>query len=540
MSRKSQLLTTRIVSVLVASMVTMGLSGQMPAKRPTLVVGIMVDGLSLDNLDLLKGYFGNGGLMRLLNEGITVTDVDYGSQLDAASATAVVFTGSSPAVNGIADETVYDRTSRRVVPFFLDNSTIGNYTDETLSPKALNVSTIGDEIRISSGGLGHIHSIAPSPAQALVMGSHAGNSAFWINDITGKWATSTHYKDVPTAIQSRNHRMPLENRLDTMAWSSLLKPEEYPDMPSYKKLFSFRHTFYRNDPDRYRRFKASPLVNREITELASDYIRSMNLGKGENIDMINIAYTVSPYLYGKDSDTRMELMDSYIRLDKEIESLFKSIDVRGPGMNNTLVFLAGTPATITCRREDEKWALTSGEFSPRRAISLLNMYLIAIHGNGDWVVGFHDNQFFLNHDLIKTRDKDLRSIRHDAADFIKRMAGITEAYSLDDIIDGKNADTQSTPRRNINIETAGDVFASILPGWEVIDDGTTAPDPNSYPMSQRVVAPFAPAFILTPALAPQTISSPVDARAIAPTITSILRIRSPNSAQKAPLRIKAK
>ncbi len=120
------------------------------------------------------------------------------------------------------------------------------------------------------------------------------------------------------------------------------------------------------------------------------------------------------------------------------------------------------------------------------------------------------------------------------------MAGITEAYSLDDIIDGKNADTQSTPRRNINIETAGDVFASILPGWEVIDDGTTAPDPNSYPMSQRVVAPFAPAFILTPALAPQTISSPVDARAIAPTITSILRIRSPNSAQKAPLRLKAK
>lgn len=540
MSRKKQLLTSRLVSVLVASMVTMTVSGQMPSRRPSLVVGIVVDGLSLDQINLLKGYFGEGGFKRLMNSGVTVTDIDYGSVLDPGAATAVIYTGASPAINGVSGETVYDRTIRRQVPFFLDDSTIGNFTDETMSPKELRVSTIGDELRIATGGLGHVYAIAPRPAQALVMASNAGNSGFWINDVTGKWATSTYYKDVPTAIMQRNHREPLDIRLDTMAWTSVLKAEQYPDMPSYKKLFSFRHTFYRAEPDRISRFKESPLVNSEVTTVAGDYIKTMNLGKGENIDMLNLAFTVTPYLYGKDNDSRMELMDSYLRLDRELETLFRSIDVSGPGMNNTLVFLAGTPASANTRREDDRWALSSGEFSPRKAISLLNMYLIALHGNGEWVIGFDKNRFFLNHDLIKKRDKNLKQIRVDASEFLNRMAGVAEAVSIDDILSDKASETVIIPRRNICIDTAGDIYTFVLPGWEIVDDGTVSPNKINYPASQRIVAPVAPAFIMAPSLEAQQITTPVDARVIAPTITSILRIRSPNGALLPPLRLNVK
>lgn len=540
MSRKKQLLTSRLVSVLVASMVTMTISGQMPSKRPSLVVGIVVDGLSLDQINLLKGYFGEGGFKRLMNSGVTVTDIDYGSVLDPGAATAVIYTGASPAINGVSGETVYNRAIRRSVPFFLDDSTIGNFTDETMSPKELRVSTIGDELRMATGGLGHVYAIAPRQTQALVMASNAGNSGFWINDVTGKWATSTYYKDVPTSIMQRNHREPLDIRLDTMAWTSVMKAEQYPDMPSYKKLFSFRHTFYRAEPDRISRFKDSPLVNREVTSVAGDYIKTMNLGKGENIDMLNLAFTVTPYLYGPDDDSRMELMDSYLRLDRELETLFKSIDTSGPGMNNTLVFLAGTPASANTRREDDRWALSSGEFSPRKAISLLNMYLIALHGNGEWVIGFDNNRFFLNHDLIKDRDKSLSQIRSDAAEFLNRMAGIAEAVSLDDILAGKTSETVIIPRRNICIDTAGDIYVFVLPGWEIVDDGTVSPNRINYPASQRIVAPVAPAFIMAPSLEAHQITTPVDARVIAPTITSILRIRSPNGALLPPLRLNMK
>lgn len=531
-------LSGRIATLLLASVVTMALSGQSAPRRPQLVVGIVVDGLSLDQIELLREYFGKDGFNRLLSEGVTLTDVDYGSVLDPAAATALLYSGASPSVSGVDGETVFNRDTRRTSLLLDDSSTIGNFTNETLSPRAMRVSTIGDEIRIATGGLGHVYSIAPVASQAIVMTGHNGNSGFWINDVNGKWATTTFYKDVPTAIQGRNHRESLDMRLDTMAWSNSIPVEKYPDMPPYKKLFNFRHSFLRNDPQRITRFKHTPLVNGEVTDVAGEYIKSMNLGKGENIDMLNLSYTLSPYLYSNDADTRMEQMDSYLRLDRQLARLFKAIDTSGPGMNNTLVFMTGTPAPAKRRKDDEKWDIAAGEFSPRRAIALLNMYLISQYGNGEWVIGFHRNQFFLNHQLISERDKDLKQMRGDAAGFLSKMSGIAEAYTLDDVIDGRAAETSVVPRRNINSETAGDIFAAIMPGWEITDDGSNNPAATEYPVTQRLTSAVSPAFLLAPSLLqPQIITTPVDARIIAPTVSSILRIRSPNAAMLPPLRL---
>ena len=536
--KKRSILSSRIAGLLVASVVTMALSGQTAPKRPSLVVGIVVDGLSLDQIELLKEYFGTDGIRRLLNEGVTITDVDYGSVLDPTAATALIYTGASPSVSGIDAETIFDRDTRRTSLTLSDPSTIGNFTTETLSPRVMRVSTIGDELRIATGGLGHVYTISPAASQAIVMTGHNGNSGFWINDVNGKWATTTFYKDVPTAIQSRNHRESLDMRLDTMAWSNSMAVGKYPDMPSYKKLFNFRHSFQRNDPQRISKFKHTPLANGEVTDIAGEYLRSMNMGRGENIDMLNLSMTVSPYLYSNDPDVRMEQMDSYLRLDRQLAGLFKAIDTSGPGMNNTLVFITGTPAPAKRRKDDEKWDIAAGEFSPRRAIALLNMYLIARHGNGEWVIGFHNNQFFLNQNLITERDKNLQEMRRDAADFLSRMSGIAEAYTLDDVVAGKAVETTVVPRRNINTETAGDIFAAIMPGWDITDDGSANPQNGDYPVTQRLTAAVSPAFILAPTLLqPQIITTPVDARVIAPTVSSILRIRSPNAAMLPPLRL---
>ena len=536
--KKRSILSSRIAGLLVASVVTMALSGQTAPKRPSLVVGIVVDGLSLGQIELLKEYFGTDGIRRLLNEGVTITDVDYGSVLDPTAATALIYTGASPSVSGIDAETIFDRDTRRTSLTLSDPSTIGNFTTETLSPRVMRVSTIGDELRIATGGLGHVYTISPAASQAIVMTGHNGNSGFWINDVNGKWATTTFYKDVPTAIQSRNHRESLDMRLDTMAWSNSMAVGKYPDMPSYKKLFNFRHSFQRNDPQRISKFKHTPLANGEVTDIAGEYLRSMNMGRGENIDMLNLSMTVSPYLYSNDPDVRMEQMDSYLRLDRQLAGLFKAIDTSGPGMNNTLVFITGTPAPAKRRKDDEKWDIAAGEFSPRRAIALLNMYLIARHGNGEWVIGFHNNQFFLNQNLITERDKNLQEMRRDAADFLSRMSGIAEAYTLDDVVAGKAVETTVVPRRNINTETAGDIFAAIMPGWDITDDGSANPQNGDYPVTQRLTAAVSPAFLLAPTLLqPQIITTPVDARVIAPTVSSILRIRSPNAAMLPPLRL---
>ena len=68
-------------------MVTLSVAAQAPSPRPKLVVGIVIDGLREDYLDLLKGYFGENGFKLLMRDGVMLDNVNYGTALDA-SATA--------------------------------------------------------------------------------------------------------------------------------------------------------------------------------------------------------------------------------------------------------------------------------------------------------------------------------------------------------------------------------------------------------------------------------------------------------------------
>ena len=172
--KKRQQITSSVAGLLVAAFSAITVTAQtatpqQPGKRPALVVGIVVEGLSMDYLELLRSQFPEGGFRRLMEHGVTITDLDYGTPLDGAAASAMIFTGASPAVNGIPAATIYDSETRRPAPVLLDPATIGNFTDETLSPKSLTASTLADELRIDGGGLGYVYAIAPDATQSIVL-----------------------------------------------------------------------------------------------------------------------------------------------------------------------------------------------------------------------------------------------------------------------------------------------------------------------------------------------------------------------------------
>ncbi|MCM1109665.1 MAG: alkaline phosphatase family protein [Clostridium sp.] len=515
----------RIACSLVAAFVAAGLSAQGIPSRPQLVVGIMVDGLNADYLRLLKGYFSDDGFKRLLDNGVVFTDIDYGDNIDATAATAIAMTGAAPSVNGIPSRYVYDQESRRTHNIF---GSAAKPNSDSFTPASLLVSTIGDEIRIDAAGTGYVYSIAPDAERAILMAGHAGNSAVWINELTEKWASSPYYKEMPQTTVVRNINRPLSMELDTISWTPLIDPGEYPDIPAHKKLYPFRHVFQRADKNRTNAFIASPMANRSVTDLATEYISTLNLGKRGVTDMLGLGYTVVPYPYTRDADNRVETLDSYLRLDRDLARLFRAID-NGPGRENTLVFVAGTPAPATSRRDDEKWGIPYGEFSAKRAISLLNMYLIALHGNGEWVSGYHDRQFYLNHAQIKSANLPLRQIREESAEFLARMSGVSEVHTIDEIAGGTAGDNAASLKRNTSLKHAGDLMVSINPGWESVDD-----DFQTDSRVARSAYTPAPLIILAPGLEPKTTTTRTDARTIAPTVSRLIRIRAPNGAALSP------
>lgn len=537
-------INVRIACALVASMVSIGATAASArakaiAPRPTLVVGIFVEGLSAEYVDLLRSNFVAGGFNRLISDGITVRNVDYGPGIDATAATAMLVSGAAPAVNGIPSATVWDIASKREYPVLLDAESAGSYTEQQLTPAPLLVSTLSDEVRISYGGLGQVHSISSDPQIAVILAGHAGNSGYWISDITGKWTTSKHFRETPAPISRRNVGLTLVSRLDTMAWEPILPLDRYPDLPDYKKLYPFRHTFPSRDVNRIKAFKASAIGNSEIARTAVDCITSLSLGSRNATDMLSISADVSPYLYGRDADNRIETMDAYVRLDRDIASIIQAIE-QGPGMAKTLLFVAGTPAPSGSKRDDEKWSIPTGRFSPRKAVSLLNLYLMALHGNGEWVCGYHNGFFYLNRTLIKDRGMSDADLRRESAEFLARMSGVSDVYTIDDILARRAGDNPSALQRNISAVHAGDLLVMINPGWEVTDGEefeTPADEDATRLPVVRWQASTSPVYILSPQIEASEIVESVDARTIAPTVARILRIRSPNAASLPPLSI---
>ena len=117
LQNKEYRLTRRLLLSTLASAVTsIAISAQTPPKKPQLVVGIVVEGLQSEYLDLLDQYFCDGGFKRLLRDGAVIDNIEYGPGADAAAATAMIYTGTGPAVNGISASTVYDAARQTTYP----------------------------------------------------------------------------------------------------------------------------------------------------------------------------------------------------------------------------------------------------------------------------------------------------------------------------------------------------------------------------------------------------------------------------------------
>ena len=499
--------------------------------RPKLVVGIMVDQLRTDYIDFLSSRFGKEGFNLLKDRGLYLKNVDFNvKDLDIVSSTAIVYTGNYASASGIPADKVFDSASKYPMPILHDPATIGNFTNETYSPGALRVSTLSDEIAVDGVGLGAVYSIAPDPMQAIIMAGHGGSSAFWISDENGKWATTTFYKEVPNVISQRNYRTPLAERLDTMVWTPSKPLDSYDGVPAQKKYFPFRHTFPKKNSDRFADYKESALVNTEVTDIAIDYIKSLQLGqRGDVIDMLNVGYTVAPYKHGVDSDMRLEMQDSYLRLDSQLERLLKAVN-ESVGLDNALIFLVSTGYFDESAEDEARYRIPTGTFSTKRAVSLLNSYLSAKHGNDQYVDGSFRNMIYLDHATIERHGLDIADVRRDARDFVVMMSGVADVKSISDIV-GETTPELRRIGRGIDPKLAGDLRLEFAPGWTINDDVRLP----VLKWQVREGNPATPAFLMGPGVPAKVESGEVNATAIAPTLSSVMRIRSPNGAFDKPI-----
>jgi hypothetical protein len=517
----------KILSSLVAFFSITTLFAQTPSGEiPKLVVGITIDQFRGDYLEIFRHKFGNGGFNRLLNKGLVYSNIYYNfPNLNKASAITTIFTGVNPSYHGIMAENRYIVESNREVSSFFDDNYPGNSTAEKLSPLSIKVSTIADELKVASGGQSDIFAFAPDASQAFASGGHAASGAFWIEDVNGKWATSTFYKTKQPLIDQYNRStQSLSIAIGSITWRPAIDVNQYNAFPYTRNRYSFQHYFGVEKRDNIRLFKQSPYVNKEVNDMAVKLLESELLGKRMNPDFLALTFYAGNYEKALDKNYSVEIQDTYYRLDQELERLLNAIDA-SVGLKNTLIFVVPTGYFNEQEIIPEGVVTSGGDFYPERSQALLNMYLMALYGREQWIKKYYDKQFFFDRKLLEDKNIDLREFQQKAAEFLVHSAGIQDVITSYQMLHGAyNQDVQYY-RNGYYKGVSGDLFLRLQPGWQVID---TQSDQNE---RVRINAVIAPVIFFGSDINPRRIERTVDATEIAPSVAYRLRIRAPNAAE---------
>ncbi|ULB33851.1 MULTISPECIES: alkaline phosphatase family protein [Proteiniphilum] len=517
----------KVLSSLVAFFSITALFAQNPSGDvPKLVVGITIDQLRGDYLEIFKKTFGNKGFQRLLNNGLVYSNIYYDfPNLDKASAITTIYTGANPSNHGITGEKKYSTATNSEISSFFDNNYLGNFTTDKMSPLPIKVSTIADELKIASGGQSDIFAFAPDASQAMASGGHAANGAYWIEDITGKWATSTFYNNrQPVVDQHNRSAQSLSNTIGGITWRPAIDISHYNAFPYTKNRTNFQHYFGVDKKDNIRLFKQSPYVNREVNDMAIKVIESGSLGKRMNPDFLAVTFYAGNYENSLDKNYSIELQDTYHRLDQELERLLEAID-SSVGLKNTLVFVVSTGYFNEQEIIPEGVVTSGGDFYPDRSVALLNMYLMALYGREQWIKKYYNRELFFDRKLIEDKKIDLREFQQKAAEFLVQSAGVQDVITSYQMLHGAYNQNVQYHRNGYYNGISGDLFIELQSGWRVIEP--------QKPIKERVRnnAVISPVIFFGSDIKPQRINRTIEATEIAPSVAYRLRIRAPNAAK---------
>jgi hypothetical protein len=499
-----------------------GMQAQSLPASPRLVVTLTIDQLRTDYMEAFSSLYGEKGFKRILREGQVYLQSELPfTGADRASAVAALYSGTTPSMNGIIACYRMDMNTLRPISCVEDANFMGNYTNENSSPWQLLTSTLPDELKIATRSRGLVFSIAPTRDAAVLAAGHAANSALWLNEETGKWCSSTYYGEFPWWVSQYNDARSPDFRIRNMIWQPVHPASAYAFLPEWRDL-PFNYKFEGERGNKFRRLIASPLINDEVNLLTQELLDKSTIGKDETPDLLALTYYAGNYAHRPTQECAMEMQDTYVRLDRSLASLLELLE-RKIGLQHILLCITSTQYVEAETADSGIYRIPGGEFYLNRCATLLNMYLMATYGEGQYVETFYDGQIYLNHKLIENKQLDLAQIQDKSADFLMQFSGVNEVYSAHRLLLGAWTPHIEKVRNAFHRKRSGDLQIDVLPGWTIVQEHST---------DNRVVRHAtipAPLIFLGGGIKPSVTRTPVNLLRVAPTLAGAMRIRAPNA-----------
>jgi predicted AlkP superfamily pyrophosphatase or phosphodiesterase len=455
-------------------------------ERPKLVVGIIVDQMRQEYLYRYYDKFGEGGFKRLMNQGFMLQNAHYNYvPTVTAAGHASVYTGTTPAIHGIIGNDWFDKNLRKRIYCVDDDNfnTVGSTTikDGKKSPKNMLTTTITDELRMATQKRSKVVGISLKDRGSILPAGHTGD-AYWFDTATGNIITSTYYKtDLPAWVQKFN-ALGLPEKYSKQVWNTLLPIEKYiesgPDISPYetkpkgmdKAAFPYDLSLLKAATGNYDGFQNTPFADDYLTELALASIVGEELGKDEWTDFLAISYSTPDKLGHEVGPNAVELQDVYMRLDKNLEDLFKRLD-QTIGTQNYLVFLTADHAIpdVPLYLSDSK--IPAGYASANYIKAQLIDYMKPYFGDQELILDVFNEQVFFNHEVFSADPRkggvDYLLATELTSNFLLKQKGVANVFSKNIIRQGSYSEGghKGMVVRGYHPKRSGDIAFIFEPNW---------------------------------------------------------------------------
>ncbi len=489
---------------LLCALLAASLSAAAP-KKPKLVLVIVVDQCRYDYLTRFRAEF-KGGFDRLLKNGANFTAAhdDFFPALTAV-AHSVILSGAMPSATGIIGNDWWDRSAAKRVTSVTDTAEklLGGSSGNGVSPRSLLVATVGDELKAANGGRPKVIGISTKDRAAILLGGKKADAAYWFDDNTGNYVTSTYYmRALPEWVQSMNSERPAAAFLG-LTWQG--------------------HEIPRVAKPQYKAVTHSPFGNRPTEELAERAIVAEKLGKHDDPDLLAVSLSATDYVghdYGPNSP---EIHEALLETDRLLDKLFQTVD-REIGLSSVVVVLTADHGVAPL--PDPKNPKERGGHFPLTAVSdAVQAALAAQYGLGKWVVGCWDTTIFLNHVLMAEKKLDVAEVNRAAAEAVRKLPHIARTYTREQLLDPKAAQGDNTRRliqNGFNPDRAADVVFLVEPFWIYHELNTT--HGTTYDYDTHV-----PLIFMGPGIRAGSYKNAVRSNDTAPTLSELLGVPKPSA-----------
>ncbi len=461
--------------------------------KPKLVIGIVIDQMRYDYLIRFEHRFGEGGFKRIINSGYNLKNVHLNyTPSKTAVGHASIYTGTTPRNHGIMGNDWYDKFQKKSVSSVDDKNFEPVGTDSKhgqKSPNKLITNTIGDQLHLAQNMNGKVIGIGFKGRGSILPVGHSANAAYWfVKGKFGKWVTSTYYMDeLPLWVSNFNDAKIAENYLNS-TW------ETYYDISTYsasgndddkheqifkgkeKPVFPYNLSKLKDKNNYFDLLLDSPQGNSLTTDFALKAIESEQLGKSDSMDFLAISYSSTDGIGHQFGPNSIEIEDTYIRMDLEIERLLNFLDNK-VGKGKYTLFLTADHGVSHIPYNLEELRFPAGYRPKRELVKYVENIAKKHFGNSKLIEHIENNNIFISEKQLKKSNlkrEDVADVI--ASELIKNKKIHTTATHKTLATNGFNEGMLALMQRGFNQKISGDVIylhsPSMLGSWNQKNGGS--------------------------------------------------------------------